>query len=79
MRTFSRPSGSAAQRAYDFTKWAILNAVYAGGDLITEGTGFPDARDACAVIVVSKEGFHWSPLEHGSCWKEITSTPNNCI
>lgn len=37
MRTFSRPSGSAAQRAYDFTKWAILNAVYAGGDLITEG------------------------------------------
>lgn len=37
MRTFSRPSGSAAQRAYDFTKWAILNAVYAGGDLLTEG------------------------------------------
>jgi DNA-binding GntR family transcriptional regulator len=38
MRTSStRPSGSAATRAYDFAKWAILNAVYAGGDVITEG------------------------------------------
>ena len=37
MRTSSRPSGSAAQRAYDFAKWAILNAVYEGGDVITEG------------------------------------------
>lgn len=37
MRTSTRPSGSAAQRAYDFAKWAILNAVYAGGDIITEG------------------------------------------
>lgn len=36
MRTPSRPNGSAAQRAYDFTKWAILNAVYAAGDVITE-------------------------------------------
>lgn len=33
----SRPTGSAAQRAYDFTKWAILSAVYEGGDVITEG------------------------------------------
>ena len=32
----SRPTGSAAQRAYDFTKWAILSAVYAAGDVITE-------------------------------------------
>jgi len=37
MRTSSRPSGSASQRAYDFAKWAILNAVYAGGEVITEG------------------------------------------
>ena len=39
MRTSSSSpaSGSAAQRAYDFAKWAILNAVYAGGDVITEG------------------------------------------
>jgi DNA-binding GntR family transcriptional regulator len=37
MRTSSRPSGSASQRAYDYAKWAILNAVYAGGDVITEG------------------------------------------
>lgn len=36
MRTSSRPSGSATQRAYDFTKWAILNGVYAGGAVITE-------------------------------------------
>ena len=37
MRTSTRPSGSAAQRVYDFAKWAILNAVYAAGDTITEG------------------------------------------
>ncbi|HET6627604.1 MAG TPA: GntR family transcriptional regulator [Nocardioidaceae bacterium] len=38
MQTSStHPSGSAARRAYDFAKWAILNAVYAGGDIITEG------------------------------------------
>jgi len=36
MRTSSRPSGSAAQRAYDFAKWAILTAVYVAGDVITE-------------------------------------------
>jgi DNA-binding GntR family transcriptional regulator len=29
--------GSAARRAYDFAKWAILNAVYAAGDVVTEG------------------------------------------
>jgi DNA-binding GntR family transcriptional regulator len=29
--------GSAAQKAYDFIKWAILNSVYTGGQLITEG------------------------------------------
>jgi DNA-binding GntR family transcriptional regulator len=34
--TEPRP-GSAAQKAYDFTKWAILSSVYAGGDLLTEG------------------------------------------
>jgi DNA-binding GntR family transcriptional regulator len=28
--------GSAAARAYDFAKWAILNAVYLGGEVITE-------------------------------------------
>ncbi len=28
--------GSAAARAYDFAKWAILNAVYRGGEVITE-------------------------------------------
>ena len=37
MRTSARPTGSAAQRAYDFAKWAILNAVYSAGDVITEG------------------------------------------
>jgi DNA-binding GntR family transcriptional regulator len=38
MRTSSSPpSGSAADRAYEFAKWAILNAVYVGGDVITEG------------------------------------------
>ena len=35
--SLSPPSGSAAQRAYDFAKWAILSAVYKGGDVITEG------------------------------------------
>lgn len=35
MRT--QDPASAARRAYDFTKWAILNNVYAAGDLITEG------------------------------------------
>jgi DNA-binding GntR family transcriptional regulator len=38
MREPSAPAaGSAARRAYDFAKWAILNAVYAGGEVITEG------------------------------------------
>ena len=38
MRTSpSWPTGSAAQRAYDFAKWAILTAVYEAGDVITEG------------------------------------------
>lgn len=37
MRSFSRPGGSATQRAYAFAKWAILTAVYEGGDVISEG------------------------------------------
>ncbi len=37
MRESLPPPGSAARRAYDFTKWAILNAVYAAGDVVTEG------------------------------------------
>jgi DNA-binding GntR family transcriptional regulator len=38
MRQTSLPApGSAARRAYDFAKWAILSAVYRGGDVITEG------------------------------------------
>jgi len=38
MRYTTEPHpGSAAQKAYDFIKWAILNSVYAGGQLITEG------------------------------------------
>lgn len=37
METSARPSASAARRAYDFAKWAILNAVYTGGQVITEG------------------------------------------
>jgi DNA-binding GntR family transcriptional regulator len=39
MRTYSSSpaKGSAAQRAYDYAKWAILSAVYEGGDVITEG------------------------------------------
>lgn len=35
MRASSRPRGSAAQRAYDFAKWAILNAVYPAGEAVT--------------------------------------------
>lgn len=45
--------GSAARRAYDYAKWAILAAVYAGGDVITEaeladevGVGRGTAREA---------------------------------
>ena len=37
MRESVPPPGSAARRAYDFIKWAILSAVYAAGDVITEG------------------------------------------
>lgn len=37
MRSTSRPSGTAAQRAYDFAKWAILNGVYPAGSLVTVG------------------------------------------
>jgi DNA-binding GntR family transcriptional regulator len=38
MRETTAPApGSAARRAYDFAKWAILAAVYKGGDVITEG------------------------------------------
>jgi DNA-binding GntR family transcriptional regulator len=38
MREPSAPApGSAARRAYDFAKWAILNAVYTAGDVVTEG------------------------------------------
>lgn len=29
--------GPAARRAYDYAKWAILNAVYGPGDVVTEG------------------------------------------
>lgn len=39
MRYSTEPHpGSAAQKAYDFIKWAILNSVYTGGQLITEGS-----------------------------------------
>ena len=37
MRASSRPRGSSAQRAYDFAKWAILNAVYPAGATVTVG------------------------------------------
>jgi DNA-binding GntR family transcriptional regulator len=37
MRSSLPPPGSAAARAYDYAKWAILNAVYSAGDVITEG------------------------------------------
>jgi DNA-binding GntR family transcriptional regulator len=38
MREPTAPApGSAARRAYDFAKWAILNAVYSAGDVVTEG------------------------------------------
>jgi DNA-binding GntR family transcriptional regulator len=37
MRHSTQPRpGSAAQKAYDFVKWAILSSVYAAGDVITE-------------------------------------------
>jgi DNA-binding GntR family transcriptional regulator len=36
MRESVPPSGSASRRAYDYAKWAILNAVYSAGDVITE-------------------------------------------
>lgn len=36
MRSSTRPPrANAAQRAYDFAKWAILNAVYAAGEVVT--------------------------------------------
>ncbi len=36
MRSSARPPRpNAAQRAYDFAKWAILNAVYPAGELVT--------------------------------------------
>jgi len=36
MRSSSRPPRpNAAQRAYDFAKWAILNAVYPAGEVVT--------------------------------------------
>ena len=36
MRSSARPPRpNAAQRAYDFAKWAILNAVYAAGEVVT--------------------------------------------
>ena len=39
MREFTAPApGSAARRAYDFAKWAILSSVYHAGDVITEGS-----------------------------------------
>ena len=39
MREFTAPTpGSAARRAYDFAKWAILSSVYNAGDVITEGS-----------------------------------------
>jgi DNA-binding GntR family transcriptional regulator len=38
MRYSTEPHpGSAAEKAYDFIKWAILNSVYTGGQLLTEG------------------------------------------
>lgn len=38
MRSSTRPPrANAAQRAYDFAKWAILNAVYPAGEVITFG------------------------------------------
>ena len=37
MRESVPTPGSAARRAYEFTKWAILSNVYAAGDVVTEG------------------------------------------
>lgn len=38
MREFTAPAeGSAARRAYDFAKWAILSNVIAAGEVLTEG------------------------------------------
>ncbi|HLN75510.1 MAG TPA: GntR family transcriptional regulator [Nocardioidaceae bacterium] len=38
MRSSTRPPrANAAQRAYDFAKWAILNAVYPAGEAVTVG------------------------------------------
>lgn len=37
MRESVPSPGSAARRAYDFAKWAILSAIYEAGDVITEG------------------------------------------
>ena len=54
MRFSTRPPReNAAQRAYDFAKWAILNAVYPAGDVVTVaglarevGLSRPPAREA---------------------------------
>jgi len=37
MRESVPSPGSAARRAYDFAKWAILTSVYRAGEVITEG------------------------------------------
>jgi DNA-binding GntR family transcriptional regulator len=54
MRSSTRPPrANAAQRAYDFAKWAILNAVYPAGEVLTVsalaremGLGRPPVREA---------------------------------
>jgi DNA-binding GntR family transcriptional regulator len=54
-------STTAGQRAYDFTKWAILNGVYPAGSVITEAglaheTGLSRAPVHAALVRLEVEG-----------------------
>lgn len=62
MRSSTRPPrANAAQRAYDFAKWAILNAVYPAGEVVTvrrlaEETGLSKAPAREALLRLEAEG-----------------------
>jgi hypothetical protein len=50
------------------------------GDLVTDGVGFLDARDACAVIIVGKECLHLvTQRNRARAGDQITSIFTNCI
>ncbi len=77
----SQPStpapGSAADRAYEFAKWGILNGVYAAGEAISEaalahelGLGPVPAREA--LLRLEGEGLVRMPPGHGAVVAEFS-------